>query len=102
MSAVQLLKNEEVQLIVGPQESGEAGIVGELGKRLHVPIVSFSATNPSISRRQMPYLISMTQNDTYQLMAIASIIQAYQWKEVVLIYEETDYGNEILPSVMTS
>ncbi|KAL5699291.1 hypothetical protein ACHQM5_030218 [Ranunculus cassubicifolius] len=96
-AAVQLLEEEEVQLIVGPQKSGEAGIVGELGKQRHVPIVSFSATNPSISRRRFPYLITMTQNDTYQLMAITSIIKAYGWKEVVLIYEATDFGNEILP-----
>ncbi|KAF5199265.1 Glutamate receptor 2.2 [Thalictrum thalictroides] len=94
--AVDLLKDVEVHVIVGPQKSAQAEFVAELGNKSQVPVISFTATSPSLSRSHMPYFVRMTQNDTYQLEAIASIIQAFGWKEVVLIYEETDYGNGII------
>ncbi|KAL5698828.1 hypothetical protein ACHQM5_029813 [Ranunculus cassubicifolius] len=96
VAALELLNVEGVQMIVAPQKSGQAEMVAELGNKSHVPVVSFSATYPSISRNHIPYLISMIQNYTYQFEAIASIIQQYKWKEVVLIYEENDYRNEII------
>ncbi|KAF5195604.1 Glutamate receptor 2.2 [Thalictrum thalictroides] len=96
-AAVDLLKNVGVQAIVGPQQSAQAKIVADIGSKAQVPVISFSATSLSISRRDMPYFLRMTQNDGYQLQAIASIIVAYEWKEVVLIHEETDYGNGIIP-----
>ncbi|PIA28586.1 hypothetical protein AQUCO_06800032v1 [Aquilegia coerulea] len=94
--AVNLLKDVEVHAIVGPQKSAQAEFVVEQGNKSQVPVISFSATSPSLSRSHMPYFIRMIQNDTYQLEAIASIIQAFGWKEVILIYEETDYGNGII------
>ncbi|PIA28579.1 hypothetical protein AQUCO_06800026v1 [Aquilegia coerulea] len=96
-AAVNLLKDVEVQAIVGPQTSGQAQSVAALGNRAQVPVISFSATSPSISSSQMPYFIRMTRNDTYQLEAIASLILAFKWKDVVLIYEKTEYGLGILP-----
>ncbi|KAF9612898.1 hypothetical protein IFM89_004314 [Coptis chinensis] len=97
ISAYGLLKDVRVQVIVGPQKSEQAEFVAGLGNKTHVPVVSFSASSPSLSHSQMPYFVRMTQNDTYQLEAIASIVQLFGWKEVVLIYEGTDYGHGIIP-----
>ncbi|KAF5197309.1 Glutamate receptor 2.2 [Thalictrum thalictroides] len=97
LKAVDMLKDVKMQMIVGPQTSAQAEIIAEIGSKSHVPVVSFSATSPSLSKSPAPYFIRMAQNDTYQLGAIASLIQAFGWKEVVLIYEETDYGNGIIP-----
>ncbi|KAL5699288.1 hypothetical protein ACHQM5_030216 [Ranunculus cassubicifolius] len=94
-AAVDLLK--EVDVIIGPQKSAQAEFVAELGNKYHVPVISFSATSPFVSRSEMPYFIRMTQNDTSQLEAIASIVVAFGWKDVILIYEESDYGNGIIP-----
>ncbi|KAL5699289.1 hypothetical protein ACHQM5_030217 [Ranunculus cassubicifolius] len=96
-AAVDLLEEEKVKIIVGPQTSAEADFVAELGNKTQVPVVSFSATSPSITRSQMPYFVRMTQNDTYQLEAIASIAQKFKWKDVILIYEDSDYGSGIIP-----
>ncbi|KAL5697901.1 hypothetical protein ACHQM5_029003 [Ranunculus cassubicifolius] len=97
-AAKDLLETESVQVIVGPQKAGQSEIVAELGNEVLVPVVSFSATSPSVPRSYFPYWIHMTQKDTYQLQAIASIVTNFGWKEVVLIYEETDYRNEMIPS----
>jgi ionotropic glutamate receptor len=32
--------------------------------------------------------------------AIASIVQAYGWREIVLIYEDTEYGNGLVPFLL--
>ncbi|KAF9612897.1 hypothetical protein IFM89_004313 [Coptis chinensis] len=96
-SAVELLDDVNVQVLVGPQRSMEAEFVAELGNKYQVPVVSFSATSPSISSSQIPYFVRMTQSDTSQLKAIASIISSFGWKEVIFISEESDYGNGIVP-----
>ncbi|PIA28575.1 hypothetical protein AQUCO_06800022v1, partial [Aquilegia coerulea] len=97
LKAVDMLEDVKIQMIVGPQTSAQAEIIAGLGNKSHVPVVSFSATSPSLSKSPVPYFIRMAQNDTYQLEAIASLIRAFAWKEVVLLYEETDYGNGIIP-----
>ncbi|KAJ7979520.1 Glutamate receptor [Quillaja saponaria] len=68
-----------------------------LGGKAQVPIISFSATSPFLSPTQSPYFIRTTQDDSYQVKAIASIVEAYQWHNVVLIYEDTEYGNGLIP-----
>ncbi|KAL5723194.1 hypothetical protein ACHQM5_006618 [Ranunculus cassubicifolius] len=39
-------------------------------------------------------------HDSFQSRAIASIIQSFRWKEVVLIYEDTEYGNGIIKDLI--
>ncbi|KAF9596534.1 hypothetical protein IFM89_012265, partial [Coptis chinensis] len=93
---IDLLQNVQVQAIIGPQKSSEADIVIDLGDKAHVPIISFSATSLSVSSRS-PYFIRATQNDSAQVNAITSIIQAFKWREVVIVYDNSDYGNGITP-----
>uniref|UniRef100_A0ACD5XS16 Uncharacterized protein n=1 Tax=Avena sativa TaxID=4498 RepID=A0ACD5XS16_AVESA len=45
----------------------------------------------------MPYFVRATMNDSAQVNSIASLLQAYGWREVVLVYDDTDYGRGILP-----
>ncbi|KAL4654551.1 hypothetical protein ACB092_01G387600 [Castanea dentata] len=63
-AALDLIKNEEVQAIIGPQRSAQARFVIELGRKSQVPIISLSAT------------------------------------KIVPIYEDTDYGNGLIPYLM--
>ncbi|KAL7180615.1 hypothetical protein ACSBR1_043745 [Camellia fascicularis] len=95
-AALDLLKDIEVDAIVGPQKSSQANFAMELGDRAHVPIISFSATIPSVLF-PTPYFVQTALRDDTQVGAIAAIIEAFQWKEVVIIYEDTDYGNGVVP-----
>ncbi|PQQ00291.1 glutamate receptor 2.8-like [Prunus yedoensis var. nudiflora] len=92
-----MMKKEKVQAIIGPQRSAEAKFVMELGRKAKVPIISFSATSPSLSQSRSPFFIRTAFDDSAQVKAIAAIIEAYAWLEVVLIYEDTDYGNGLIP-----
>ncbi|KAK3018304.1 hypothetical protein RJ639_002922, partial [Escallonia herrerae] len=92
-----LLKDERVDAIIGPQKSEQANFVMDLGERAHVPIISFSATSPSLLP-QPPYYFSKTaQSDDTQVGAIAAIIKSFHWKDIVMIFEDTVYGKGIVP-----
>ncbi|XP_042485128.1 glutamate receptor 2.7-like [Macadamia integrifolia] len=95
--SLDLLKNIEVQAIIGPETSSQANFMIDLGDEAQVPIISFSATSPSLSSTQTPYFVRASLSDSSQVKAIASIVQSFGWKEAVLLYESTDYGNGIVP-----
>ncbi|KAL4655135.1 hypothetical protein ACB092_01G429400 [Castanea dentata] len=99
-AALDLIKNEEVQAIIGPQRSAQARFVIELGRKSQVPIISFSATSPFLSPSQNPFFIRTTQDESAQVKAIADIVKAFGWWEIVLIYEDTEYGNGLIPYLM--
>lgn len=83
--------------IIGPQSSAEAKFVIGLGRRYHVPIISFSATSPHLCSSHSPFFIRTAFDDSTQVKAIAAVVEAYAWLEVVVIYEDTDYGNSLIP-----
>uniref|UniRef100_A0A453KVN9 Glutamate receptor n=1 Tax=Aegilops tauschii subsp. strangulata TaxID=200361 RepID=A0A453KVN9_AEGTS len=91
-AGVDLLQNVRVQAIVGPQTSTQAKFLAELGNKSTVPIISFSADCPSRSGLT-PYFIRTAWNDSSQAEAIASLVQKYNWREVVPVYEDDDDTN---------
>ncbi|KAI4356980.1 hypothetical protein L6164_000956 [Bauhinia variegata] len=96
-AAFDLIKNEKVHAIIGPQRSGEARFIIEIGRKAKVPIISFSATSPSLSPTLNYFFIRTAQDDCSQVKAIASVIEAYGWREVIPIYEDTEYSNGLMP-----
>lgn len=81
--------------IIGPQKSTQVNCVMDLAERAHVPIISFSATSPSLIHRT-PYFVQTAQSDANQVQAIASIVEEFMWTEVMIIYEDTEFGNGII------
>ncbi|KAK6140555.1 hypothetical protein DH2020_025699 [Rehmannia glutinosa] len=95
-TALNLLKDVEVDAIIGPQNSAEANFVIGLGDSAKMPIISFSATSPSL-HTQSSYFVQTALNDAAQVNAIAAIVKYYGWSQVVFVYEDSDYGNGIIP-----
>ncbi|KAJ1289766.1 hypothetical protein BS78_02G189500 [Paspalum vaginatum] len=98
--AIELREKYKVQAIVGPQKSSEAAFISKLGSITQVPIVSFTATNPSLTYDSTPYFVRATLNDSVQVNSIASLIKSYGWREVVLVHDDSDYGRGILPHLI--
>ncbi|GFZ08197.1 glutamate receptor 2.6 [Actinidia rufa] len=96
-AALDLLKNVEARAILGPVTSMQASFVIHLGNKAQVPIISFSATSPSLSPIQNPYFVRAVQNDASQVRAISSIVQAFGWTQVVPIYVDNEFGEGIMP-----
>ncbi|CAK9163541.1 unnamed protein product, partial [Ilex paraguariensis] len=92
-----LMKNVEVQGIIGPTTSMQADFVIDLGGKAQVPIISFSATSPSLSSLRSPYFIRATQIDSSQVGAISAIVKAFGWREVVPVYVDNEFGEGIIP-----
>ncbi|CAK9182687.1 unnamed protein product [Ilex paraguariensis] len=91
VEALQLMEKDVVAAI-GPQSSGIAHVISHVVNELHVPLLSFGATDPSLSALQYPYFLRTTQSDYFQMYAVADLVQFYGWKEVVAIFVDDDYG----------
>ncbi|KAK7261085.1 hypothetical protein RIF29_27389 [Crotalaria pallida] len=91
VEALQLMENDVVAAI-GPQSSGIAHVISHVVNELHVPLLSFGATDPSLSSLQYPYFIRTTQNDYFQMYAIADLVDYYRWREVIAIFVDDDNG----------
>lgn len=82
----------EVVAVIGPQSSGIAHIISHVANELHVPLLSFGATDPSLSSLQYPYFIRTTHSDYFQMYAVADLVDHYRWREVIAIFVDDDNG----------
>ncbi|XP_042487490.1 glutamate receptor 2.7-like isoform X1 [Macadamia integrifolia] len=73
--ALDLLKNIEVQAIIGPETSSQANFMIDLGDEAQVPIISFSATSPSLSSTQTPYFVRASLSDSSQQSRLVSLTE---------------------------
>lgn len=91
IEALQLME-KNVVAVIGPQSSGIGHVISHVVNELHVPLLSFAATDPTLSASEYPYFLRSTISDYFQMHAVASIIDYYQWKEVTAIFVDDDYG----------
>nr|GMD47378.1 glutamate receptor 2.8-like [Ipomoea batatas] len=76
-SGLELLKEVKVDAIIGPQKSAQANFLMDLGDKAKVPVISFSATSPSL-RPRSPYFIQTGLSDDAQAGAIAAIVESFK------------------------
>ncbi|XAR49808.1 hypothetical protein NMG60_11003955 [Bertholletia excelsa] len=95
-AAIDLLKNVRVQAILGPPRSTQADFIINIGNKSRVPIIS-PATSPSLSHSENPYFIRVSQSGNFQVEPLTALLKAFGWREVVLIYEDSEYGTGIIP-----
>uniref|UniRef100_A0A0D9XDZ7 Glutamate receptor n=1 Tax=Leersia perrieri TaxID=77586 RepID=A0A0D9XDZ7_9ORYZ len=99
-AGVDLLKNVHVQAIIGPQTSAQAKFLAELGNKSSVPIISFSANSPCRSPSQSPYFIRTAWNDSSQAEVIASLVQKFNWRDVIPVIEDDDSNTRFIPDLV--
>lgn len=85
--------------IIGPQSSSIAHMVSEIANGLKIPMVSYAATDPTLSALQFPFFLRTTQSDFYQMTAIGDFIDFYEWKEVIAIYVDDYHGRNGLSAL---
>ncbi|KAL0844173.1 hypothetical protein Bca101_017419 [Brassica carinata] len=91
MGALQVMENKVVAAI-GPQSSGIGHLISHVAKELHVPLLSFAATDATLSSLQYPYFLRTTQNDYFQMNAVSDFVSYCRWREVVAIFVDDEYG----------
>ncbi|XP_022858055.1 glutamate receptor 2.2-like [Olea europaea var. sylvestris] len=95
-AVLDLLKNEEVHGILGLQTATEDKFLAELGGKVHVPVISFTARSSTLPYSQNRYFIRTIPDDVYQAQALAAICQEFNWSEAVILYEDTESGIQFL------
>ncbi|XP_014913696.1 olfactory receptor CR1 [Poecilia latipinna] len=82
-----------VPLIIGGSSSITAQILSRLLGPLSVPLVSYTASSPSLSdRRQYPNFFRTMASDIYQARAIAQLAIKYNWTWVGAVVANNEYG----------
>ncbi|KAF5795468.1 putative periplasmic binding protein-like I [Helianthus annuus] len=97
-AAIQLIKDVKVSAIIGPQTSSETDFVVDIGNKTRVPILSL-ATTPSLSPKENPYFIRISRTSSSQAQPISALINTFPWREVVLVYQDGDFGTGFIPSL---
>ncbi|PRQ24196.1 putative periplasmic binding protein-like I [Rosa chinensis] len=96
-TALDMINNAQVQAIIGPGTSMQANFVVNVGDQAKVPILTFSASSPSLASLGSSFFFRLTQNDSIQVKAISDIVKNFGWRQVVPIFEDTSYGEGIIP-----
>ena len=89
MTALKFLVTDTVA-IIGPQSSVMAHVLSHLANELHVPLLSFTALDPTLSPLQYPYFVQTAPSDQFQMTAVADIISYYGWREVIAVFSDDD------------
>lgn len=92
MHAALELMEKEVVAVVGPQSSSIGHVISHVVTELHVPLVSFAATDPSLASSQYPYFVRAAHGDAFQMSAVADVIAHFGWREVTAVYVDDEYG----------
>ncbi|KAK7346273.1 hypothetical protein VNO80_20788 [Phaseolus coccineus] len=87
-----LLMERETVAIIGPQYSVMAHVISHIANEMQVPLLSFAATDPTLTSLQFPYFVRTTQSDLYQMAAVAEIVDHFQWRDVIALYVDDDHG----------
>ncbi|CAN6204522.1 unnamed protein product [Urochloa humidicola] len=96
-AALQLMTTQGARAILGPQSSVESAFVADLATRASVPVVSFSATSPSVSATAAPFFSRAALSDGAQAGAVAALAAHFGWRRVVPVYQDDDYGAAFVP-----
>ncbi|CAD5334320.1 unnamed protein product [Arabidopsis thaliana] len=92
-SAVDLLQTEGVEAIIGGNSLLEAKLLGELGEKARVPMISLDSP-VSLSLSKYSQLIQATHDSTSEAKGITSFIKGFDWNRVALVYEDHDDWRE--------
>ncbi|KAF9672419.1 hypothetical protein SADUNF_Sadunf11G0039700 [Salix dunnii] len=95
-AAQELIKEKKVEVIIGMDKWEEASLVANIGNQSQVPILSFAAPGrtPILTSLRWPFLIRMASDGSEQMRCIAALVHSYNWRRVVVVYEDDVFGRE--------
>ncbi|KAI8012567.1 Glutamate receptor 3.4 [Camellia lanceoleosa] len=108
VEALQLMENDVVA-VIGPQSSGIVHVISRVVNELHVPLMSFAATDPMLSALQFPYFLRTTHNDYFQILRLdnffcskvaSDVDRRYIWIATDWLPSVLDLSESIDPNTM--
>lgn len=92
----ELVRHDEVVAILGPQGSKQVAYAAEIGETVQVSIVSFTARNSALSHKLTHYSVRTAVDDAVRAEVLAAVCQRFEWRQAVILYEDTEYGSHFL------
>jgi ABC-type branched-subunit amino acid transport system substrate-binding protein len=72
--------DKAADIVIGAQSSGESTASAQVFKQFHVPQISMSSTSALLSsKKDYPYFSRTCPSDSFQGMAMASLLSHYGW-----------------------
>ncbi|CEO98170.1 G-protein coupled receptors family 3 profile domain-containing protein [Plasmodiophora brassicae] len=97
-----VLEPSPVQAVIGPSSSLDAIALGFWLAQMDVPILSPTATDPSLSAATYPTFSRIIPGIDVQAMALARVASTFAWSQVVVISSSDPDGAAQLASFVTS
>ncbi|XP_020224233.1 glutamate receptor 2.8 [Cajanus cajan] len=90
IAARDLIDNQKVQAIIGPQTWAETSLVAEVCSQKSIPLLSLADTTPEWAMRKWHFLLQSSPSQIMQMKAIAEIVKSWELYNVSMIYEDGD------------
>ncbi|MBA3431185.1 MAG: branched-chain amino acid ABC transporter substrate-binding protein, partial [Actinobacteria bacterium] len=98
--AQSLVQNEETVGIVGPYFSGETEVAGEIFNEAGVPMLTPSATNPTLSENGWDTFFRLVGTDAQQAQEAADFLTDVRGlKTVAIMHDNSEYGKPLAEGV---
>ncbi|GAA0171283.1 transmembrane signal receptor [Lithospermum erythrorhizon] len=98
MGALQFMETDTVA-IIGPQTSVMAHVLSHMANELHVPMLSFTALNPTLTPLQFPYFIQTAPSELFQMTAVADMISYFGYKKITAFFSEDGQSENGIPTL---
>nr|GMC74495.1 glutamate receptor 3.2-like [Ipomoea batatas] len=98
VGAMKFLETDTVA-IIGPQSSVMAHVLSHFANELHVPFLSFTALDPTISPLQYPYFVQTAPNDLFLMTAVADMVSYFGYSEVTAVFSDDDQGRNSITAL---
>ncbi|RRT80450.1 hypothetical protein B296_00017291 [Ensete ventricosum] len=79
------------EAIIGTGTWPEVATLSKAGDTARIPVLSLAATPTSSSR--MPFVLQMSYPAAGEVRCLAAIIRSFNWRRVIVIYEDDIYGS---------
>ncbi|KAL2326772.1 hypothetical protein Fmac_020199 [Flemingia macrophylla] len=90
LAARDLIDNQKVQAIIGPQTWAETSLVAEVCSQKSIPLLSLADTTPEWAMKKWQFLLQSSPSQIMQMKAIAEIVKFWQLYDFSMIYEDGD------------
>ncbi|CAF4961597.1 unnamed protein product [Rotaria sp. Silwood1] len=91
--ACDALSTSNVVGIVGPYLSTEVQTIGPFAKKIGIPVISYSATDPDLSNRKIyPNFYRTVPSDDIAAAALVKLFIRFNWTSCTIIYQNDRFG----------
>lgn len=92
MGAARSLVRRGAEVVIATGTWPEVVTVAGIGSKEMFPVLSLATTSPpTLSPR--PFLVPMSYPASGNVRCLAEVVKSYNWRRVIVIYEDDDYGS---------